>query len=71
MNHNTNGTAGEPTFLVVTNDEQQYSIWPSYRALPAGWQAARSEPAPKQDCLDYIEAHWTDMRPRSLRDQVA
>jgi len=60
----------EASYQVVVNDEEQYSIWPSYRALPAGWRAAGPKPASKQACLDYIEAHWIDMRPRSLRDQA-
>ena len=27
--------------LVVLNDEEQYSIWPAGRELPAGWSCAR------------------------------
>jgi MbtH protein len=23
------------------------------------------------DCLAYVEEHWTDMRPRSLREAMA
>ena len=53
-------------YLVVINDEQQYSIWPEFKAVPAGWQAV-GEAAPKARCLEYIEANWTDMRPASLR----
>ncbi|MGP3922719.1 MbtH family protein [Streptomyces sp. 8N616] len=56
-------------YLVVTNDEEQYSIWPAYRELPAGWQA-RTPATGKQACLDHIREHWTDMRPRSLREQA-
>lgn len=52
-------------YLVLINDEQQYSLWPAFADVPAGWQIAKSE-ASRQDCLDYIEATWTDMRPRSL-----
>ena len=51
---------------VVVNDEEQYSIWPADRPLPAGWRSI-GEPQPKDACLDYIEVHWTDMRPLSLR----
>ncbi|MFB4309623.1 MbtH family protein [Actinomadura sp. GTD37] len=52
--------------LVVVNDEEQYSIWPDGRAVPAGWRALHG-PAGKDECLAYIETHWTDMRPLSLR----
>jgi MbtH protein len=57
-------------YQVVRNHEEQYSIWPAARDLPEGWTAA-GPAAPKQDCLDYIAEVWTDMRPLSLRRQLA
>lgn len=60
----------ELTYIVVRNIEEQYSIWPSHREIPAGWEALGS-PASKEDCLAYIDAHWTDIRPKSLRDKMA
>jgi MbtH protein len=56
-------------FLVVVNHEEQYSIWPDGRDLPAGWRAV-GDAAAKNDCLAYIETHWTDMRPLSLRQAM-
>jgi len=56
--------------VVVINDEEQYSLWRSFLPVPAGWRAV-TEPSPKAVCLDYIEANWTDMRPRSLREAMA
>jgi MbtH protein len=53
-------------FRVVVNDEEQYSIWPDYKEIPAGWREA-GKTGPKKECLDYIEQVWTDMRPLSLR----
>lgn len=53
-------------YQVVINHEEQYSIWPADREVPAGWQAA-GRSGSKQECLDYIEQVWTDMRPLSLR----
>jgi MbtH protein len=55
-------------YQVVVNDEEQYSIWPADRELPAGWRAA-GVTGVKSECLDYITKVWTDMRPRSLRTQ--
>ena len=52
--------------LVVMNGEEQYSIWPAYKPLPAGWRAEGMEGS-KADCLAHIERVWTDMRPLSLR----
>ncbi|MET8419226.1 MbtH family NRPS accessory protein [Streptomyces sp. NPDC005098] len=63
-------TNGSERHLVVVNEEEQYSIWPEGRALPAGWRAVQ-EPASREQCLEYIETHWTDMRPLSLRRATA
>lgn len=56
----------ELDYVVVVNQEEQYSIWPSGRDLPLGWTSL-GEPASKSDCLSRIETLWTDMRPKSLR----
>jgi MbtH protein len=57
-------------FIVLINDERQYSIWPAAKAVPDGW--SRIRPAgPKVECLAFVEANWTDMRPRSLREAMA
>lgn len=53
-------------FEVMINHEEQYSIWPSYKQIPAGWTAVGKQ-GKKEECLAYIEEHWTDMRPLSLR----
>jgi MbtH protein len=59
----------ERTYQVVVNDEEQYSIWPTDRPAPSGWSAT-GPAGPRQECLDYIGKVWTDMRPRSLREQM-
>ena len=56
----------EPQYSVVMNGEEQYSIWPEGRDLPAGWTAA-GKTGTKAECLAYIEEVWIDMRPLSLR----
>jgi MbtH protein len=53
------------TYVVLINDEGQYSLWPEFIDVPAGWTTVH-EPASRQTCLDYINQNWTDMRPRSL-----
>lgn len=53
------------TFLVLINDEGQHSLWPDFAEVPAGWTVAHG-PAARQSCLDHVEEHWQDMRPRSL-----
>ena len=56
-------------YKVVVNQEEQYSIWPADREPPLGWKEAGKEGS-KQECLDYIEEVWTDMRPLSLRNKM-
>ncbi len=53
-------------YCVVRNDEEQYSIWPTDRALPPGW-TAQGVTGTKAECLAYIERTWTDLRPLSAR----
>nr|WP_314121584.1 MbtH family NRPS accessory protein [uncultured Brevundimonas sp.] len=57
-------------FVVLINEEQQYSLWPADKTIPAGWNTVGPKGA-KSDCLQYVEEHWTDMRPKSLRDAMA
>ena len=57
------------TYKVVINHEEQYSIWPADRENPLGWNDVGRE-GTKQECLDYIEEVWTDMRPLSLRKKM-
>lgn len=38
--------------------------------VPEGWTVVHSADA-KQPCIDYIESHWTDLRPKSLVDQMS
>jgi MbtH protein len=52
-------------FIVLVNDEGQYSLWPALTPCPDGWQQEREEGS-KQECTEFIEASWTDMRPRSV-----
>lgn len=57
-------------YRVVVNHEEQYSIFPMHREIPAGWTDAGKQ-GTKAECLAYIEQVWTDMRPQSLRHQMA
>lgn len=57
-------------FYVLVNGEEQHSIWPTAIEVPAQWRVVFGE-ASRADCLEYVEANWTDMRPKSLRDAMA
>lgn len=53
-------------FLVLVNHEEQHSLWPAGMAVPDGWRIVHGE-ADRQSCLDYVDEHWTDLRPLSAR----
>ena len=53
-------------YEVVVNHEEQYSIWLAHKELPLGWSKAGFQ-GNKEECLEYIDKVWTDMRPLSLR----
>ncbi|NHC15962.1 MbtH family protein [Motilibacter deserti] len=53
------------SYLVLVNDERQYSLWPAFAEVPDGWHVEHGEDT-REACLQHIEANWTDMRPASL-----
>lgn len=55
------------TFIVLVNHEEQYSIWPQWKAVPGGWQAVAGMQGDKKTVLEHVEKMWLDMRPLSLR----
>lgn len=58
------------SFRVIVNDEGQHSLWPSrWPPTPAGWQVVFG-PDDRSRCLEYVAAHWTDLRPRSLAGRM-
>jgi MbtH protein len=52
-------------YLVLVNDEGQYSLWPAGIAVPDGWVRAHDADS-RSNCLEYVEEQWSDMRPNSL-----
>ncbi|SNS99013.1 MbtH protein [Streptosporangium subroseum] len=52
-------------YLVLANTEGQHSLWPVSIGVPRGWDVVHEEDT-RQGCLNFIDANWTDMRPRSL-----
>jgi MbtH protein len=62
--------SADPTYKVVINHEEQYSIWPEAKQNAPGW-TDEGTVGTKEECLAHIEEVWVDMRPRSLREQMA
>ena len=59
----------DATYVVLRNDEDQYSLWPAGHEVPQGWQAVGKEGS-REECSAYVDEVWTDMRPRSLRERM-
>jgi MbtH protein len=60
----TESTLSQLTVLV--NDEEQYGLFPTVLQVPAGWREAGFS-GTEEACMAYVDEHWTDMRPASLR----
>ncbi|MEU7481584.1 MbtH family NRPS accessory protein [Lentzea sp. NPDC042327] len=60
----------DDTYQVLVNDEEQHSLWPLGKEVPHGWRAEGKQGS-RQECMDHVDTVWTDMRPRSLREQMA
>ena len=56
-------------YIVLINEEEQYSLWPQSIDVPSGWVRVFG-PERKEACGQYIEENWRDMRPRSLREKM-
>ncbi len=52
--------------LVLKSDAEHYSVWPAVQAVPVGWHEVGIT-GTREECLAWIESHWTDMRPRKLQ----
>ena len=57
-------------YYALVNDEGQYSLWPAFADIPAGWAVAHGKGS-RRACLAFVEENWTDMRPKSLVAQMA
>jgi MbtH protein len=47
-------------FTVLANARGQYSLWPEFADVPAGWDV-RYGPAERGACVEYVERHWTSI----------
>lgn len=54
------------SYNVVINHEEQYSIFPAEKPLSKTWKLTDKNGS-YQECMDYIEEVWTDMRPLSIQ----
>jgi MbtH protein len=57
-------------YTVLRNEENQHSLWPAFADVPAGWTITHG-PAPREECMTYVQENWTDLRPRSVATFIA
>lgn len=60
---------GEEPYIVLVNSEGQYSLWRRGMKIPDGWEAAGKEGS-MDECSEFVDRTWTDMRPMSLRNRA-
>jgi len=56
-------------FKVLKNDEDQYSLWPSEKPAPEGWEEV-GVTGSNSECSTWVDENWKDMRPKSLREKM-
>ena len=57
-------------YVVLVNDEEQYSLWLSHKDIPAGWKNVGFSGS-KAECMEYVDKVWTDITPLSVRQRQA
>jgi uncharacterized protein YbdZ (MbtH family) len=62
--------AEDGVFHVLVNDEGQHSLWPTFIDVPAGWRIVHNSDT-RTACLQFVEKHWIDLRPKSLANFMA
>jgi len=57
-------------YIVLVNDEEQHSLWPKDKEVPAGWRQV-GPVGSKEDCMAYVDEAWKDITPLSSRRSVS
>ena len=53
-------------FIRLINYEEQNSIWPAKKEIPASWKNVGFSGS-KPEVSAYIDEYWNDLRPASLK----
>jgi len=69
MSENRGAASEAGAYTVLINSEEQYSLWPSKKVVPAGWTCVGVYGS-KSECLEYIDKTWLDITPRSVRERL-
>jgi MbtH protein len=57
-------------YIVLVNEEEQYSLWLSHKDIPTGWTNVGFS-GTKGECMEYVDKIWTDITPLSVRKRLA
>jgi MbtH protein len=57
-------------YVVLINEEEQYSLWLSHKAIPDGWKTTGVS-GTKAECVEYVDNVWKDITPLSVRQRLA
>ena len=52
----------------MSEDNEEY-IWFAWKEIPLGWKQVGPK-GNREEVLKYVKEVWTDMRPKSLREQM-
>jgi MbtH protein len=66
MNSYEEAESSASVFKVLINHEEQYSLWRDDWPSAPGWRDT-GKAGTREECLEYVNSVWTDMRPLSLR----
>lgn len=50
------------SFFVLKNIKGEFSLWPEFHTLPAGWEVQLG-PTTRSECIGYVEQHWKAINP--------
>ena len=56
----------DAAFHVLVNDQGQYSLWPVFAPVPAGWTVELADVS-RTEATDHVESVWTTLQPAGLR----
>ena len=57
-------------YICLVNEEEQYSVWFAWKDIPLGWKKVGPKGS-KEEVLKYVKEVWMDMRPKSLKKEMA
>lgn len=60
----------DAAYIVLINDEEQYSLWPAFADVPPGWRIVHDTDT-RAACLQYVTDNWTDLKPKRVREHLS